>query len=714
MTEKSQEIPKDKDYVIRPQTPEEKERVESAEDIPEYRVQVKLTEAQQERLSEQSFLEFKALDDERTANGLPKKWTERDHQYDGDIKENKRLLFNLHVHQSKIKVNAIARALNEAFLPDSDSIVEVTPRPEMATNKNGFEVCEKQTQFIDYVMDEEVKPENAIKMIGKCAAKKFVGIGKINWSYRREKRRREESYEGKNVIVGMVNGQPVIDNEGLKTFLSTYPDAMEEQRNYVERLAKEQKINIVVEYKDTVNNNATLEYIKLENFYVRNACNYNEGLRTEHLIAERRTFSYFELMKKKQDGEFENVEKLWDSSSKDGDKGQSKDYMTKEYDVMEFTTYFKFNPEDDEEVKIKCWFGEENKVYLGCTMFPWYAFDTDYIGFWLELNEYGFYGDARSVMFDLRDSNIAQDALFSLFLHGTYARNIMTPIVKEGSEIEQFFLDGDVYEGKPLPVDELTQDVSKELGFVEWPDLDPNAFMAGISFAQRIDGNVTGISDSFSTGRNDPTDPNAPASKTIALLQQSGINIKDYIKTFLPSFNIFTTCMMQMYYQMSQEGRKFRIRRKSEGVVGENPFKDITRDEMIAKTNIQARAASFVFDKASEKNDAAIGIGYVSKSSYAAQIPEVQYQSLRIALSSLGPRWKNLVDSYLPNPEKFKQQQAEIAKKAVGEVFNEAVKAKKTTGVMPSITPEQIIEIVTQAQAGAYNPALAEAAAGGA
>lgn len=690
------------DYSIRPQTPEEIER-NSSDDIPEYRINIDLTQQQIERLTEQFFIEFEALKRERESLNLPSIWKAADEQYLGDLQSNKRLIFNLRTFQSKTKVDAITRAIAESFLGNGQ-IADISPRPEMANTKDGYAVCDKQTQFLDYVMDEEIKPETDIRKIAKCAAKKFVGIGKIEWKYQKEKRRREESYEGKNIIVGFVDGKPVINNEGLQQFLNAYPDAMEKQKGYIKRLIQEQRVNIVVEYNDTINNNAKIKYVPVEDFYVRNDCNYWEGLRTEHCVVEKVKFTYWELLKKKKDKEFVNVDQLFDAGS--DDSTENKEYITKSYDILEATTYFKLDESDDEECKFKAYFSEDKKVFLGATLYPWYAIDVEYVPFYLELNDEGFYGGGKSIMFTLRDSEIAQSALLNLALHGTYARNILTPIVAEGSELEQLFIERDFKEGMPLPYDDTNGKWSDQVGFVEWPNIDLNSIFSAIQFQQRMDSNATGINDAASTGQNDPTDPTAPASKTIALLQQSGINIKDYISCFLPSFNIMITNVFQLYYQMSQEGRKYKIRRKSEGVTGADVFANISRDDLIAKTNVQARAASFAFDKINEKREAIAGLQLVQSNSYLAQIPKAQYDALLIALSTLGPRWKNLADS-LPSPEEFNKQQLNIAIQAVSAIVQKIKQQQEVTGVAPQVNQEQLADEVTKAQATAYNPALA-------
>ena len=121
---------KDGQYVIRPQNKEEVRRnQETIDDIPQYRIKIEATPDFVIRLTEQFTEEFDALKDERETLGLPAKWKSLDNQYDGTLAKNQRLNFNLHLHQSKIKADAVARALNEAFL-DSQPMIDVSPRPE--------------------------------------------------------------------------------------------------------------------------------------------------------------------------------------------------------------------------------------------------------------------------------------------------------------------------------------------------------------------------------------------------------------------------------------------------------------------------------------------------------------------------------------------------------------------------------------------------------
>lgn len=523
--------------------------------------------------------------------------------------------------------------------------------------------------------------------------------------YERERRKREETYEGKFEPLGVgQDGRMQVKNEGLESFLKTYPSALQDYPGYVKKLLEEKTINIVVEYLDTVYNNPEIESIRVEDFYVKNSVDSNKKLRNTHLIAERQTYTWWELLKKEEGEEWENVEELKVEGSvqdQEKDKGNEskihEDYKTRDYDVIEATYYWKLKETDEEEVKIKAWFGESRKVLLGVVLYPYYGFDVDYKAYWPSDNGKGFYGKGESIMWVLRDSNIAQNALLNLALHGTYSRNILTPITREGSELEALILENRWQEGMPLSVSEEFDDVRKGIDFMQYPQMNLGDLMALKQTLQQSDSDVSLVQEGQS-GRESPLDPDAPGIKTIALLRQSGVNIQDYIRAISPAFNETGSDILQLYYQMSNQSRKFRTRVKGKKVTGENPFSEISRGEMVAKTNIQTRASSFAFDKINEKRENLALNTLLLQHPVAMQRPKLLYQALLAVMKSWSPMWKNLADSVLPSPEEFALEQRQVAVQAIGDFINLVKQQAETTGVQPNIDLNMLSNAIAQAQ----------------
>lgn len=718
---------KEGQYVIRPQDKAEEKRNErTVDDIPQYRIKLDLTEDQESNLCEQFENEYDALKEERETLGLPSKWASLDRQYDGIMNKNAKLNFNLHIHQSKVKADAIARALNEAFL-DSQPMIDVSPRPEQwkLQESSEVDVCEIQQQFISYEMEENIRPGQDLELIGLCSVKKFVGIGKLEWAYDKERRKREEVYEGKNEPVLDDNGQPVIvngmpqqENAALKEFVNNYPNWKERgYGNFYNRIAAGRTVRIVVEYFDTLVNCAKQKHISVENFYVKNSTNYYEGLKKAHLVVERDSMTWYELEKKVQNEEFKAtaVEGLKTdhtiSQNKNITGSGKQKYYTKDYDILEATTYIRLEPTDEEETKVKAWFAEigtegAKYVFLGAILYPYYGFEIDYIPYYVKLNNDGFYGGAKSIMADLKDSNIAQDVLVNLALHSMYIRNLLTPIIPSGSDIAATFIENRFQDGKPLEVDMIGDDINKAIGFVQYPQLNLGDFINLGTVLQRNDDAVTGVNPGTS-GRENPSDPHAPASKTIALLNQSSINIKDYIRNFLPSFNIFVGNVLQLYYQMSAEGRRYKVSWASKQVAGKNPFTTITRDQMVAKTNIQSRAAAFCFDKMMEKQEASMALQGLMSNPIIQTMPDVVYKALKLWLKKQGNEWYNFAETDLMSQAEFQKKQMASAMQALQIYMQQQNQQAQITGQQPQYDMQAISQAVTKQQMLDNNPALA-------
>lgn len=693
----------DKDKVnIRPQTPKEKEHNEENIETPQFRIKLDYSEDEIKKLSEDFFLEFEALVEERKQEKLSERWLECQAIYDGNVRKAPRLKFNLSTKQGKIKSDAVVRALRQSFL-DQDPMFTITPRPDFA-GKGGFDVADKQSDFLDYEMEENIQPEAELTKIWRTSVNKYVGIQKLHWEYKMEKRKREETYEGKKVVVGVGDGGSLIkENEGVKQFLKNYPTAMKDYKGLIKKLLDGKTIDVVVDFQETIRNSAKLRHVKIEDFYVKNSVRGNGGLKDNHLTVERERYTYWELQDKEANEEFQNVADLYTSdqvdTSESGETTTPDDPKTSEFNVLKGTYYW--SKDGGEEMKIQCWFGEESKSFLGAIIFPWYGIDSEYKGYWLFDNDKGFYGAAESLLWHLKDSNIAEDVLLNLGLHGAYARNILTPITREGSEIEKRILENKWTEGLPLSVPDEEQDVSKALSFVQYPNMDVTGIISLVQYLKKQDDDVSLISSGMS-GRENPIDPSAPGNKTIALLKVSGINIQDHIRHMLPSFNETASDILQMYYQMSDQGRKFqkryKVKTRSNATTGSNVFETIGRQEMVAKTNIQSRASAFAFDKIEEKKENLAMYQILLANPIAARRPKFIYKALISLMKSWSPFWKHIAENELPNVEEFALEQREVAIQALAQLAQVIEKQTEVTGIPPQINIDTLVQAISEAQ----------------
>jgi len=692
--------------------PQSEVKKEEQLEIPKYKLRLKLSETQSDKLTKDVFDEFDMMVKERSSLGLEPIWETMQNLFDGESKSNDKLHFDLRTWQARIKAVAVISAMKQSFL-EPDPKFNCTPRPEYAREDN-YVTPQKQEDFLDYAMDEEIRPEKELHLTITDCVNKFVGIQKVEWDYETTRRRRNEKYIPELEPKIMPNGEMGAINRGVTEFLDTYPEALREYPSYVNKLVEGKEINIVVEYNDTINNSPKGRYVDIHDFYVPNSTKGYDGLRKAHLVVERQPYSYWELKDMEERGEFENVDQLIYQGAKGEKKGSDKDeefsdYKYKMYDILECTTYLEM---DGENIKIKTWMGEERKHFLGAIIYPWYLFDSDYIPYYAIENNRGFYGDCKSFLSLMKDSNIAENACLNLLLHGNYARNVLTPIVAQGSDILEQFEAKRWIDGIPLTVDEDTDDINKAINFVKYPQIDTASLESVIQFLKSQDDDVSGVSGGM-TGKESPTDPRAPATKTLALLERSGINIKAYINTAAPSWTRFGCMILQMYYQMSKEGRKFKVRQRAGQITGGKIFKDITRDEMVAKTNIQTRAYVFALDKIAEKQEDMAMLQMIMSIPYFANKPNSIYEAIRTVMISYNPKWRNKVDSIVPSPEQFQQEQAQAAMQAIQAYFKGLEEQQQSTGLPAEPSIEGATQAVTTGQAVNFNPNLAEGGEGG-
>jgi hypothetical protein len=95
---------------------------------------------------------------------------------------------------------------------------------------------------------------------------------------------------------------------------------------------------------------------------------------------------------------------------------------------------------------------------------------------------------------------------------------------------------------------------------------------------------------------------------------------------------------------------------------------------------------------------------------YASRQPKLQYKALKVLLETFGERWKSISDTELSDPEEFAQEMQAVAMQAIQALFQQAQQQAQNTGVAPDSREvmAQAPDAVANAQAVAYNPALAE------
>jgi len=647
--------------------------------LPVYLNKIKLSEEQEQRLVDEIFEEIDEIEKERSAENLVEKWDALDNQYDGMIKEDTRLQFNLNRNITKPIVDRVVNFIKQAFF-ESDPNYSVSPRPEYA-REGGQEVCDKQQDFLDYKLDNLYFEAPIGKGI-LCAGKKGTGILKIFHDIKTDNKTREEHYSGKPVILGMdAQNNPIIENKGLKEFINNWPDAPKDYPGLVKKLIEGKDITFVAKYKEVVYNDPRIQFIELKNFFVRFATDGYEGLKETRLYSELTNMSYWQLKKEEDKGKFYGIDEL--ITDKDGKKLAK--YQAETFDIYECVYRFRLKEDDKEDTKILCWIAKDKKKVIGVFHYP-YDF-TNCLPLYIKKSRNGFYQPGLAE--DITDSNIAQSVMLNLILGGAYITNTVTPITPEGSETDMQFLEKRWVHGLPINAKK------DEIDFLQkyMKPMDMASLLSLLQWMKGEDEEKT-QSSSLMSGGQTPLDPNAPASKTIALLRQAGVPIKEYISAMIPAFNELGYILLQIYYQASKDSNlKYRV--NPERVVGGNPFADISRNELAARTTIQCQAYAFDFDKTQAKVEDLGLFQTIRLEPLIARNPEAVYYLLKNLIKSWSPKWRILIDRILPPLEQFKKMEVGAVLQGVAAYMEGKLRESQMTGLPPQLKAEELIPLVS-------------------
>lgn len=675
------------------------------ESIPEFKTRLELSPEEEKRIVEEILAELEEIEKEYQEAKLDEHWDSMDRQYNGEMKEIEGMQFNLSTRTTAIKVNAIVQALMDAFF-EGDRVFSISARPDF-DKQGGQDVLDAQEDFLDYKLDEVIPLEEECEPMFHSSVLKGAGILKLVMRTEIRKRKMDEFYPGVKVQDGKV-----VDDSGLKSLMRNHPDAAEKYPRDVEQLLKGKDLSITVEYDEVVYDDPLPKHIDLKDFRVRLLTNKLQGLRDTLLVAERKKYTYWELKLEEKRENLEKVDKLiYENDEAEKEKKPISKYANKEYELWECTFYTRLKADDpnDADSYIKCVFhiNKDRKTMHDAVFFPYYTIDTNYIPFYIKRRKKGFYEDG--VGKDLTNTNLAENIILNVALEGAYISNLVTPIVKKGSNLAEQFISKAWAHGMPLEIEagEKPDFLSKYMKPSNTSEL-----IQLKSFMRQEGAEISGVNESFATGRADPIDPQAPASKTIALLERSGINVKQYIKRILPSMNEVANVIMQMYFQkfQSMNGKTMKYRVSDERAKEGQPFAVMTRDAMSAKTNAQSQALGFDFNKLNQKKELLAFWQVFRQDPMMARNPWAVYQLGKYLINNWSYSLRNKASQFWPSPEEYDKQIAQVAMQAAAGIAQQQAAKAKLTGQEPTLDAKLLIGAVQQALADFATPPTPEQA----
>lgn len=676
-------------------------------EVPVFKTQVKLTEEQKKEIYLELKAELDAINKEYDADRRDKKYDMLDQQYKGEMRQIPGMQFSVSRKLTSVKINAICRALLEAYF-ESDHVFSISPRPEYEATDSGKDVCERLEDFLDHKVDERIPLEEAMSLVFHHAALKGNSVLKIIQRYVCKRRKTEEEYgveEFDPANPESVNGAA----SEAKRFITNYPDAQESYPGILKNILLGKKQHVLAEYDEVVYDDPYPKYVDIKNFRVRKNVNGLDGLRDAYMVFEKKEYTYWQLIQEEKEQRLFNIAELFSKKDADGKAVKIENYANETYILWEAVAHVKI-PEAGEGKKdsddksfggaddfIRCvfHFSVDKETLHGADYYPYWAIDTYYLPFSLKYKEPGFY--QPGVGEDLTDLHLAENMFLNFMLEGAWISNTVTPIVKKGSLIAGQFASKKWNHGMPLEI-ETKADMPDFLSKYSKPS-NTSEFLTVMQSMRNEGGDVSGISESFATGRADPIDPSAPAQKTRDLLAQSGINIKDYIKRVGMTFNEIGNVIVQMYNQRGQ-AVKYRLPEdKQNGST--NPFATLPRADLAAKVLFRNQAMIFDMDKLNAKKEDIALWQILRTEPLVARNEQAVYQILKTIIKGWSPKWRASIKKILPNPTEFQKQRLQVAVQAVAAYIEMMKKQAQVASVsgqpveQPKVDPASLLAAIS-------------------
>ena len=421
--------------------------------------------------------------------------------------------------------------------------------------KAKIESCRRKEKFLDYVTVTEMKLEQVFNFTKYDAVLLGNGFIALNWLTDEKRVKDVEIYDPANdVEIMKLNAEKGKDEPpeltALEMFKENYLDVETEYPEYVKRLERGERLELNVSYNDKVYNAPKAEWVKPEDIIADKKIIEPER---QVCYGRWRHFTKNELLALGKSGYFKNIDELF---KEDKDNKDTKKADTDLYDVAEVTYYVDTDKDGIAEPN-KFWIEKDKKLFLRGIAYPYDHMRPDIIPIYFESKGDEFYRKGCGIR--LMGMNSSIDTVIQQALDSNAAN---FPVFAEDDDYNP-----QLWQFSPLcTVPKGLKQINIQMSNMIQDDIGLAQLLA------RKGDDVSGLS-SLTTGRESQTDPNAPAAKTQMLLQQSGINLGEGIKTI-------KLCMREIGFQISELEYQFGNRAKEFRVLGTEAFEKISADDM--------------------------------------------------------------------------------------------------------------------------------------
>lgn len=521
--------------------------------------------------------------------------------------------FRVNVPVTKKKIREIANRVKQAYL-DSDPIWAVTSPPGQPEQHL---LAQEVERGLDHQMDQELDSIDDLSQALFESVLHGTGFLEACWDYQEDVVRDLATYTP-------FDGVTLDSLNDLFRFEADYPNWTEEPelRRLHTRLATGRPVEVLISYSTPVRNHPKLRFIPSTDVRVYPSVAGAEGLRITPLYGYVRTYTRAELeeLARANQIDADALTRVFDDAQREKTTGAEEQQDT--YEVFLGTARYQLQG-DQEPARYKVWFETESGVLLRTRRWWWWSADPDLIPLYTRQEDPGFF--KRGFAWDLVDTHTCQNVMMNLLLNAIDRANSMQFKAKSGSMAEQHLLARRWSPHLPMPYETDPAEVEPMLSNTAHI----TAIVQGLQLL-KLQADEETQTSSLQSGRESPTDPSAPATKTIALLRQVEPNTKETLRSLEPGFRVLGRWVLLMYYQAKRLGWISAIPGFPE--IPDEQLPELARQ-------LAPRAVLFEYDRSQRVQTNVTVMGLLAQ--YAPQAVPV---ALKTVIGQMDSQWARLVN----------------------------------------------------------------------
>ena len=594
--------------------------------------------------------------------------------------------FNLCVPLTLKNVDACVSQTEEAFEDVDPKWTIMTP-----PDKNLIEARDTQEKILDYYSDTEMEDLECWTKVYHDAF--LLGTGWLCMVFKRE----------------FIKVRDYVEYDSLPKFQSDYPNDWQKYPKYVEALTNGKTVKLVVEYNQEVCRSAKPEHAKWEDIYVPLETEGLQGMLKARIIARYVPKRWEEIYIDETKGDYIKgvSETLKRKMGSDGNLSEDIDpeYLKKVYDTFEVQYFVDI---DNDNIEERCLFNIEieHKLGLRAIRYPYNHSRPYVIPYYIQSNNSGIY--QKGLGEKLQNLNIALNAILNHTLNSSVIANSLSLKVRSGSDAIRALYEHQWYPGSILEL--MNPDDVSQFNFAT-PNL--SGLINLFAIVERFGEDVSGIVN-YTIGQESAQDPEAPASKTIALMRKAEIKLRSYIKCLKRSNNEAGYQALRLIYQYVPKSRIAKIlgldKQEVDGKIV-TVSEDIINQKIIDIFQYPLKAitqsSGFAIERMFAKRDNMEILNILMKDPIVSGDPKRRVVAYRILAKDWGSNWDKKIEYIVPTVDELQkeEQQAnqdsiikkqEFLKQATQEALNKGASPEEAKQI--AIRASQQHDLLSQQQ----------------